>query len=961
MAGEGGIRGGGRGDGWQALAGVAMIAAAAGAFLAASGCICDDEYSFGLFDAANSVSESPPGSARLLAGGPGQCTFRYDSGPEATIFFHPPPGATVVSVTGARQAPDYAPPPWRFEGIRPGTTITVELGGVKDDDLCQWWVGVGWDEKKLRWERYDSYWSRVTASGSRGRAAATVAAGGTPISAWYLWLTFGAQSTGMDTALCQRVMDFLQEGDVVFALRYPQDPGLQAGVGWREPVAFRGDDRPLLTLTAGDEVFAELPLEYRPEWLEFARDNLPAAAGEAWTVLGPQRAPRSACQDGIDLFAWALNLQLHLDLGGRIDPYWDHVLEAYACYRGEGEPVLPGAAAVQGGESAVRAEGITCLGPVPIRLTDWFNGPDPPYGVGLGGFRRVDAGDRVEVQARVSSYTDAAVDLDLSVSSTLGIPWQLYGGDYTAPDLGSPITGPVNLPGWETRPIWLVADVPAGTQGLDTTHLTAVASGQEPAWGTYFLQVGPWTAPPEGTGWNGWVPVGSHAPGSHGSRWRADLGLLNPGVGEVSAEVRLHAPDGIHTLAVTVPPRGQAIVSDVVGAMGYSGAGALEVHAPAALEVTSRSYNQVAAGAECFPGGTLGQALDGAMVSAGLVAGQRAWIPQLVENDAFRSNVGLVNTGSAGAAVLVRLHDGAGTQLAEYTVTLAPGEWKQDNRPFANRAGRTDLDAGYAVVEVSSGAGVFAYGSVVDNLTNDPTTVPMVPELVAGTSEAWIPVAVHAAGAHGSQWRTTLGLLNPGGSQASATVRLYTASGTATATYTVPAGGQLIVDDVAGVMGVDGGGPLQVTSSRPLVVTSRTYTRIAADALCSPGGTLGQALTATVPTPVLAAGDVVRIPHLVENAAFRSNIGFADTGSSPATVRVRLHDAAGTELAVFDVTLSPHEWKQENRPFAERAGRTDLDAAWATVEVLEGEGVLVYGSVVDNVTNDPTTVVARRR
>ena len=69
---------------------------------------------------------------------------------------------------------------------------------------------------------------------------------------------------------------------------------------------------------------------------------------------------------------------------------------------------------------------------------------------------------------------------------------------------------------------------------------------------------------------------------------------------------------------------------------------------------------------------------------------------------------------------------GAGTLLASYHVDLAPGEWRQENRPFFTKAGRTAMDSGYAKVTVASGYGLVATASVVDNATNDPRTVEMV-------------------------------------------------------------------------------------------------------------------------------------------------------------------------------------------------------------------------------------------
>jgi hypothetical protein len=106
-------------------------------------------------------------------------------------------------------------------------------------------------------------------------------------------------------------------------------------------------------------------------------------------------------------------------------------------------------------------------------------------------------------------------------------------------------------------------------------------------------------------------------------------------------------------------------------------------------------------------------------------AGQTVWLPQLVENSRFRSNLGFTNTGTANARLTVSLYAGNGSLLTSYQVNLAPGEWKQDSQPFRNRAGQTGLAAGSAAVRVEAGSGIVVYGSVIDNVTGDPTTVRM--------------------------------------------------------------------------------------------------------------------------------------------------------------------------------------------------------------------------------------------
>jgi len=225
-----------------------------------------------------------------------------------------------------------------------------------------------------------------------------------------------------------------------------------------------------------------------------------------------------------------------------------------------------------------------------------------------------------------------------------------------------------------------------------------------------------------------WVQVASRAAGLAGSQWRTDVGINNPGAATANLELRFHPAGGGAALAQTtfVPALAQSLLSDVVGQLGGSGNGALEVRSDRPVVVTSRTYNAVPASAACTPGGTFGQYYAAYTVEQGLAVGKTALIPHLVENAAFRSNLAFTNMGSSAASVKVELMDGAGGKLAEFTVSLNPGQFKQETQVFRNRAGQTNLARGYARVTVLSGGGVIVSGSVVDNRTNDPTTIPWV-------------------------------------------------------------------------------------------------------------------------------------------------------------------------------------------------------------------------------------------
>ncbi len=446
-----------------------------------------------------------------------------------------------------------------------------------------------------------------------------------------------------------------------------------------------------------------------------------------------------------------------------------------------------------------------------------------------------------------------------------------------------------------------------------------------------------------GAGTAVWVPVVSHVGGTGGTVWRSDAGLLNPGTVAASAQALFYGPAGVVTGVIEVPAGGQVVARDVVAGLGAAGSGALEIVSDQPLVVTSRTYDQLASG-------TVGQGYASSSAGGGLAAGGSAWLPQLTENAAYRTNISLTNTGASPAEVTVALFDANGSALGSYDVTLGPGGWAQDNRSFAVHGRQAAMDEGYAKVTVVSGAGVIATASVIDNVTDDPTTVAMVPAASpAFAKTAWVPVVSHVGGTGGTVWRSDAGLLNPGTVAASAQALFYGPAGVVTGVIGVPAGGQVVARDVVAGLGAAGSGALEIVSDQPLVVTSRTYDQLAS-------GTVGQGYASSSAGGGLAAGGSAWLPQLTENAAYRTNISLTNTGASPAEVTVALFDANGSALGSYDVTLGPGGWAQDNRSFAVHGRQAAMDEGYAKVTVVSGAGVIATASVIDNVTDDPTTV-----
>jgi hypothetical protein len=240
----------------------------------------------------------------------------------------------------------------------------------------------------------------------------------------------------------------------------------------------------------------------------------------------------------------------------------------------------------------------------------------------------------------------------------------------------------------------------------------------------------------DGTGGDRLVPVILDAQGL-GARFRTELTFTNlsgsalgltlvytaaPGFGSGSGSVPLAlapgeqrvVPDAIAFLRATLP-----IESD-----GRSVAGSLLVTAPSgaaasALAVGARTFVPLAGGGSYglfYPGLTRGEC-----------AADAATVYGLRDDAAERSNLAVVNRGDTGDPVTLRITftSGAGAPVGSPAdVTLAPGEWRQLNRPLAPLG----VASGTARIERISGSSRFAaYGVLNDNISSDGSYVPMSP------------------------------------------------------------------------------------------------------------------------------------------------------------------------------------------------------------------------------------------
>jgi hypothetical protein len=453
------------------------------------------------------------------------------------------------------------------------------------------------------------------------------------------------------------------------------------------------------------------------------------------------------------------------------------------------------------------------------------------------------------------------------------------------------------------------------------------------------------------------VPAQAHAPGAQETEWRSNLAVVNRG-GEATELQLSYRPYTIeeatltsrHTLAAGATVEWADLLVSRFGFDSEAIAkGSVHVGADQPLAITARTYNKTTAG-------TFGQYLPALTPQHALSTGMVGVIPQLKRNSAFRTNVGAVNLGNSTCQVVVKLYQADGTQARPpVTLTVLPGRYLQADNIFGSGQ---SFEIAYATVEVTTPGGLaWAYGSVVDNATGDPTTIPV---LIEESGPYQVLGVAHAPGAAGTAWRSNLAVVNRNQGQAELTLQYYPydeAGSVIEREQTVAAGATVEWQDLlVSLFELDDAtaakGTVHIEADQPLAIAARTYNQTA-------DGTFGQYLPALTASQALTDGQTGVIPQLKYNASFRTNVGLLNLGSSDCEVDIRLIGSDGLQVGdQVRVTVSPGRYWQGDNIFGSAwTGAGGRNIAYAEIEVVTAGGqVWAYGSVVDNATGDPTTI-----
>jgi hypothetical protein len=443
------------------------------------------------------------------------------------------------------------------------------------------------------------------------------------------------------------------------------------------------------------------------------------------------------------------------------------------------------------------------------------------------------------------------------------------------------------------------------------------------------------------------IPAVAHAPGVAGAFFQTDVRIFNPYNQAAEVLLVLAASEGqsSRTAEVTVAPYSIVALDDVVHSqLGLDNAtGALSIHSLFDLVVISRTYTETERG-------TVGQFIAAEPWSN--AAGRFSWFAEdstryllpVGTSERYRYNLGLVEVLGLEAELTIAAHDRTGTVIASRVMSLSPFSHKQINNVLGF-LGIEDLESGGISVKLDSHARVFAYVSVIDELSSDPVYNPGLARRDAA-AKLYLPVAAAGSGGFGSQWRTDLRVLAVAPTEGVFITFIPTDGSRLRRGLFAMDGGVLAIDDVVSRLGGRGSGALSIlsygTGAQRILATSRTYNLTAA-------GTYGQLIPALDFHGAINRGVVIGVDRSEE---YRTNFGMFNPNLEAVDVIIRLVSAAGNLLGSATQSLAPESHIQLNDIFAvlnvpwQRNCRVDIevDHSW--------QGVHAYASVIDNQSGD---------
>ncbi len=342
----------------------------------------------------------------------------------------------------------------------------------------------------------------------------------------------------------------------------------------------------------------------------------------------------------------------------------------------------------------------------------------------------------------------------------------------------------------------------------------------------------------------------------------------------------------------------------------------------------------------------------------------------LVKNEDYRTNFRLVNYGDEDAWVGLFMYDNHGNPVGAVESAPVPGHSTfqiNDIAAWLKYDGDIDL---FSVKADVRGRDLDAFATVIDNMTGDSV---LHRSSFSEVDRVWLVGVANLAGAGDSEWHTDVWLYNPYEADSGQWLGgqgKFVVSGSSGDAYgfvwplLAPGFSQGYVDVVGSVLGLQGQRGYMVLEGAPGLpvpqVAARTYNENQS------GGTSGLGLFAFTEDDLLKPGETGFVAGISnngdKNTGFRTNLGLVNTDESLwTTVKITLFGLGGFPAAEpWTLTIGPGVYDQWDIFKALGLEFTTIEGT-IKVEVIEGGAVAIFGTEIDNRTQDSIYLPAQRR
>ena len=463
--------------------------------------------------------------------------------------------------------------------------------------------------------------------------------------------------------------------------------------------------------------------------------------------------------------------------------------------------------------------------------------------------------------------------------------------------------------------------------------------------------------------------------GTGGTLWKTQAIVYNPGPEPVTFVVEFTARNRTWILQEgpfeLEPGRSMYWDNIIEELFNRSGSGGLWIDASAPVLFLTRTYTENPT-KKTADGGTFGEGRYGTrgIFALGLGDGE-VYLIGLQHDDHFRSNLYFQEVDGSPVTLEVEIYDNSGQHLRGATFLVDGHSSKLRN---LKDLGADGVHSVYATVEVVEGDGRVAVGgSVIDNITGDPTALDAIhPAQVAKKSASeqhfLVAAVAHTTGTHQSVWRSGLTILNPTSVSQNLTLR-YEVEVDRTGvigefleeSVTIAPGQQLdwkdvLVEFFGAPENAKTQGALHLFSSDSLMVNSRTYNER------SDGGTFGLGL------PGLKSGDLVSsegergvIVGLTNSGGTRTNIGLSEYSGEETEVNIFFYTTEQENLFLnrndpVEPIVPANSHFQLLNIFQQIESLREVQFEKVKAEVVVENGGLIYSyaTTIDNESGDPT-------